>query len=123
MAIGAVLLVAAYLGAEGRNSFSAQVAWLNLAVLGATTAAAGQALLLIRGRRTLGLQRRTIMGGVASEVERLGGTPPPSAPVSGLVVVPGGTRRHREDCLLVRGKDAQAVPRGRIYADCEVCIP
>ena len=122
MALGVVLLVAAWIGASRESQLSQQVALVNLAVVGSAIAATGQAICLLCGRRSVGVLRRQVLPDrehprrpAASRVAHVS---------TSVVALSSSKRYHRPDCLLVGGKEAIAVdPSLDGMRPCEVCRP
>lgn len=77
------------------------------------------------GRRAVRVRRVKLL----QVIERLEGIAQPTTLDStlSLVAVPGSSRFHRDDCLLVRGKKVEQMPDGvrlvRRRAPCEMCQP
>jgi hypothetical protein len=116
---GLVLLAIGWLGASGAATFSRQIAWVNVAVLGAALAAAAQASWLIAGWRAVGVQRTAFLATVSWP--QLADAP--TAGAGEIVTVPGTRRYHRPECLLVRGKATIAVGDRNELEPCELCHP
>lgn len=118
--VGFVLLVLAHGGAQGEEQLDAQIPWLNLAVAGTLTAAAGQIGLLIVGRQRIAQVRLRVVQ--AAEQLAVPATPPQHVHMS-LVTVAGATTFHRPTCLLVAGKPHRRISNAKRLRGCEVCQP
>lgn len=115
LAGGAVLCVVGWYGVSGERFAERQLPYLaSCTVPGAALIVAG-AVLLAHGRDALATSRVEELYGllVAAEpddtAEASGRAVAPLAVSGRLLMVPGGTLRHRADCPLVAGK-AEAVP-------------
>jgi hypothetical protein len=132
LAAGAVLCVIGWYGISGERFAERQLPYLaSCTVPGAALIIAGS-VLLTHGRGALAAARVEELYGLLvavepAEAEESGQAA--AAAVSGdLLMVPGGTLRHRADCPLVAGK-AQAVPvdaklvRSGELGPCPICEP
>ncbi|MEV3854577.1 hypothetical protein AB0J38_09655 [Streptomyces sp. NPDC050095] len=130
LAAGAVLCVVGWYGMSGERFAERQLPYLaSCTVPGAALIVVG-AILLTYGRSTLASSRVEELYELLVAVE-----PPeraeaalPLATAEALLMVPGGTLRHRADCPLVEGKP-EAVPAdaGAVAAagldPCPICEP
>jgi hypothetical protein len=107
--LGLAAIVTAWYGASGRGVFADQVPWLNHAVGGAIVAGLGNCAWLLRGRRSVGELRRSLL--VAAPVADDVSAPSfsvevaPAPAVSAAWVQAKGMRKvHRPSCPMVVGK-------------------
>lgn len=124
--VGAVLIFAGFWSARNAETASAQLGWLNLAIVGIVVAGLTNAWFLSRGHRVVTLAKRSLFPELRAEVDTLA---PAAADdlADGLVAIAGTRRFHRSDCLLVVGKGAaassEADHRAAGQVACEVCLP
>jgi hypothetical protein len=133
-ALGLILIVIGWFQISGSAFVHTQVGWLNLAIAGAAFAGAGNALLILRARRTVALAKAIVVV-EAERIEASGrfGARATSLPelasrrADRLLYVPGTNRYHRSRCLLVVGKGSKLGPRAELerrgLAPCGVCEP
>ncbi|MEV7193224.1 hypothetical protein AB0N81_15690 [Streptomyces sp. NPDC093510] len=136
LSAGAVLCVIGWYGVSGERFAERQLPYLaSCTVPGAALIVAG-AVLLAHGRSALAAARVEELYGLLVATETATATERPRPPVAtgdALLMVPGGTLRHRADCPLVAGKatvpadttapvDATA-PAADALAPCPVCEP
>lgn len=132
--LGAALAIAGWWGASGTSSASAQLGWLNLALLGLLVAGTANGLWLGRARRTISLARAMLLPYPPTAVQLNGAarshaqstvrsTDDDSRLVSGQQM----THYHRASCLLVAGKAVKTATRAQHAAadrtGCGVCQP
>ncbi|MFJ9041381.1 hypothetical protein ACIRF8_33055 [Streptomyces sp. NPDC102406] len=131
LAAGAVLCVAGWYGMSGERYAERQLPYLaSCTVPGAALIVAG-AVLLTYGRSALAASRVEELYELLVTVDAP--EPPrtataPLAVSADLLMVPGGTLRHRADCPLVQGRpEAVPVDAGAVAAEglgpCPVCEP
>jgi hypothetical protein len=120
LAVGALLVLAAWLGASGTTKLSAQIAWVNAGIGGLIVGAAGIAWWLLTGRRSIGRRIERL-------ADTLYATPSGPAAATRLVAGPRMTRYHRPGCPLVEGKSVrpadEAEHRRAGLRPCGVCAP
>ncbi|MGA4847979.1 hypothetical protein ACOBQB_17645 [Streptomyces sp. G5(2025)] len=131
LAGGAVLCVLGWYGVSGERFAERQLPYLaSCTVPGAALIVAG-AVLLTHGRSALAAARVEELYGLLVATGTTEAEERPKVPVatSGtLLMVPGGTLRHRADCPLVAGKpealpaDTTTVATGTL-APCPICEP
>ncbi|MFE1247774.1 hypothetical protein [Streptomyces sp. NPDC058735] len=134
LAAGAVLCVVGWYGISGERYAERQLPYLaSCTVPGAALIISG-AVLLAHGRGALAAARveelyGLLVAAVPADTDETGQAATAPLAVSGeLVMVPGGTLRHRADCPLVAGKaeavpvDA-ALPAGGELGPCPICEP
>lgn len=132
--VGAFVVLLAWVGCGGTARLSHQFAWTSLGVVGFLTAAVGNGLWLLTGRRMVGVRLRQLLP-LEAELDM---TEPGSRAVPAtadpltydpelLVAAEGGSRYHRPDCVLVRGKELETGSRSSFFdsprTPCEVCEP
>jgi hypothetical protein len=117
---GLIVIGAAWYGVGGASTLTAQIPWVNLAVLGLVLAFSADGALLLGARRAVGRSRLQLVPGVAVVTQS-------TSPAPVWVWVPGTRRAHRPGCPLVAGKAACGVDAVRIRAErlirCEACEP
>ena len=120
--VGAVLLAICWVGVSGELAWREQIGWLVGAMFATGLVVIGGALYLLIGLREV---RRAIRHLKAERVRVYGldALTPAAAAVTGWVRAPGMTRRHRADCLLMRGKPADPLTDAELagLAACGVC--
>ncbi|MFH0521931.1 hypothetical protein ACHBTE_32775 [Streptomyces sp. M41] len=134
LAAGAVLCVLGWYGVSGERFAERQLPYLaSCTVPGAALIIAG-AVLLAQGRGALAAARVEELYGLlvaAEPADAAESGPSAAAPLAvspDLLMVPGGTLRHRADCPLVAGKaeavpvDAKLVTSGEL-GPCPICEP
>ena len=122
MALGVVLVVAAWIGASRASTLSSQVVWVDTAVVGCAIAAAAQASWLLQGRRAIGILRQQVLPD--RDRGRSSAAPAVARISTAFVALAGSERYHRADCLLVGGKDAIAADLSDDgLRPCEICRP
>jgi hypothetical protein len=119
---GAVVIVAAALGSRRAEQLSAQVLWLNLALLGLGVMCVSHGGLLLAARRAIGHRITSV---VPEPAVPSGSASGGRAVSSEWIWVPGTRRAHQDGCLLVAGKETVTVGAARIRAEalqrCEAC--
>lgn len=127
--LGLIAITAAWFGASGTASPTAQAVWLNVAVGGFVVASAGFGLWLMRGRAAVGARRVSLVALERPAPEpaspRLVHASPRPAPRGATapihaVRVPGTRRVHDPECPLVAGKEIEPVAPGS-GEPCGVC--
>jgi hypothetical protein len=125
--IGAVGLIAGYVGTSGTLRVSHQVVWINVAGTGLLLSGAGVVLFLTGARREIGRRRLSLFGDVVVDADEPldVGTGHSAAD---LVSARTMTKYHRADCSFVAGKPglsvAGAVGHEKIgKRPCGVCLP
>lgn len=123
-AIGAILLFIGWYQASGETVYNDQLPGVNIAIAGVIIAGAGAVLLLLAGRRAVGVRQVAVLGSVpalpARNAVRTGGS-------ESLVSVGGLRYYHRDDCPLIQDRDLITCSRvehetqGRTA--CGVCRP
>lgn len=117
--VGVAALVLAHGIADNTANLSHQVVWLNVSVVSLAVIAAADACWLIVGRRAVGRYRHWLL---PSSPRAADGRPAARPGLeSNLVYVPGTTRAHRPNCLLVIGKPTMAAAEDDSHELCEVC--
>jgi len=124
--VGAVLLLIAWWGASGTTRLGAQVAWVNLGVVGIIVAGTGNAVWLLHGNRAVGNRQHDLLGDFegADLVEAEAAVSDEADDV--LVAGPRMTRYHRASCPLVAGKDVRPASRSaheKRRRPCGMCTP
>jgi hypothetical protein len=118
---GGILIGTAWAGSGGTDTIRGQIAWLNLATVGAVIAAVADAAWLYYGRRAVGRRRRRVV----PDLLPVAASAPVAVAAGGWVWLPGTRRVHRPGCVLVLGKRVVAVKAARISSErlmrCEVC--
>lgn len=115
LAGGAVLCVVGWYGISGERFAERQLPYLASCTVPGAALIIAAAVLLAHGRSALAATRVEELYGLlvateAADAEAAGrATAAPLATSGTLLMVPGGTLRHRADCPLVAGK-AEAVP-------------
>jgi len=125
--IGLIAIVAAWFGASGTASLTAQTAWLNVALAGYVVSSAGLGLWFMRGRAAIGARRVSLVALeplAESPAEPVAARPRPSprdgtAPIQ-AVRVPGTRFVHDPACPLVSGKECEPAAPGSGQR-CGVC--
>lgn len=121
------MLVVAWASASGTASLHQQVLWSVLGVMGLLTIGAAMLSLVSSGRRTVRVRRQRVVERLEQFLShRSPGSVDDVALGSALVQVAGSSRYHRDDCLLVRGRDVTHLAEvgatdGR--SACEMCKP
>jgi hypothetical protein len=127
-AVGWALLLMSWWGASGTGKQSSQTNWLVLGIGAIVLMALGYLFWVHAGRRAV-RQRRDA---VVERLERVATASPPTTSERAIasrawVASPAGGRYHREDCLLVRGKDVRRLDGGSrslaALRPCEMCRP
>jgi len=117
--VSLVGILASWYGAAHVGSMSGRMLWLNLAIGGLVVAALGDAMWLLRLRRSVTARRVSLLI-IAPHGE-------PSRSEGRLVVVKGMTRYHRETCPLVMRKAVTVSSRSTHErarrVPCEACQP
>jgi hypothetical protein len=137
LAAGAIILLAAWIGASGTSRYSSLVGWAAFGVAGPAVAGMAAASWILSGLRTIQRDRAEMGARVAelAATRAIGGTPPvrtrhavPSilSPEE-FVASKGMTRYHRPDCLMVKGKAVAAASvlthRSAGRVPCGMCLP
>lgn len=121
IAVGALLVVVAAIGAGGERAFRQEIAWLDLGVLGVIIGGATVLLWLLQGRRAVTLVRNQVVELFSADVV---------VPVESLVIdaradrrvtVAGSTWFHRPGCLLISGKPEIDAGSNRSLLPCQIC--
>jgi hypothetical protein len=127
--LGGVVLVTSWYVVSGEARWQDQRTGLNTAVLGVLPAYGAGALLLVAGRRAVGLRRAALLGDRPAALAPLA-SPVASAPASDglfLVGAEGLRRFHRPDCTMANGRGWTAASRPEHQRDgrtpCGVCLP
>ena len=122
------LMIAGWWMASGTTSIGAEVAWLNVAVLGLVVAGIANGLWLAMGYRSIVLARNVVItpGQDLSPV-RPDVRARPGEGEKSLVTADAMSRYHRADCQLVVGKELRTADRSvheqSSRKPCEVCEP
>lgn len=119
LAVGALLVVVAAIGAAGEDAFHQEIAWLDLGVLGVIVGGATVLMWLLQGRRAVTVVRNQVVElfGVAAPIAAAVVAEHPDRPIT----VAGSTWYHRPGCLLISGKPEIAVRSIRSLSPCQVC--
>jgi hypothetical protein len=143
--VGGIVIIVAWYMCSGDASFNQQIGPTNIAVAGMVLAGLGNAIWLLRGRRTLGERRRALlgdpypgarMGESMGAVTGVSGAPSPSGAATTLagmvepqLFVAGADLAlfHRPECALAEGRRWDAATRdeqtGAGRRACGVCRP
>lgn len=117
-AVGLIAVLYGWYGASGQGVLARQMPFLSTALAGTVVAGLGNCGWLLRGRRSVGELRRSLLV-AAPPSARPAEAVATSAP-AGWVQAPGMTLRHLASCLLVAGKQVCAVELDAAPA-CAVC--
>jgi hypothetical protein len=122
--LAVAVMVIATAGSSHTASFDVQTKWLTLAVAGLALAVVVSAAWLMLGRRRVVRRRAHLSNTVAAAFDRPAAGPGAArAPVA----TPQMSHYHRENCQLVRGKDARpasVIEHHRAQrTPCAVCRP
>jgi hypothetical protein len=128
--LGGALLVWSWWQVSGLARLSGQTTWVVVGVLGVMVIGLGSLLWVTSGRRAV-RERRNDLAGLLEDVlaaryprEQAAEPETPATPAAaGLVALRGSTRYHRNDCLLVHGKEVTALPGPGRRSPCEMCEP
>ena len=119
--VAAVVIVIGWYGTSTRGTLNSQVPWADAAIVGAILAGVADCIWLLRGRRAVGEQRRSLL--TLESCQACTAAAPVAASRSGgdLVRAAGMTRLHRVDCPLVAGKKTSVVRRPGSAPRCGIC--
>ena len=133
VAAGGVAIVAGWYLASGTPHYSQAIGYTNVAVVGMLVAAWGHAIMLLRGRRSVGERRRELLRDVIGQdpassgllrAQELGSD---TGPAASLVAGEGMKHFHRLGCPLAQGRDWREVSLeehlGAGRTPCGVCRP
>ena len=124
LAISGVLWAWGWWASSGTADLDEAVFGVVLAVAAVGAAARGALSWVAAGRRAGRARHHELTSRID---ERFAAVPTPSTVEDALVELPGSSRVHRPDCLLVRGKDVRALPRTATRLSrripCEMCRP
>ncbi len=99
IALGCVVWAVGWYRVSDEGAFDAQIAPLNVAVLGVLVAVAGQVLWFLGGRRAVDSRRRVLLGDDASALLRR-----PAPVVDGDALVGAERLYHQPDCPMAVGR-------------------
>lgn len=121
-ALGAAMVFAGWWTVSDQVAPSDQLGWFNLSLTGLLVSGVANAIWLSRALRAVRTARRLVLIN-PSHLSRAKPCEPRDRPHD-VVAVPGTSRYHRPDCLLVLGKTVE--PACRTTSDrvpCDVCMP
>lgn len=125
--LAVVLLVWGWWDASGTGDLDEQVSALVFAVLAAGAAVGGSLAWLAAGRRAVRARRLAVISLLEAGGFLHDSGARHESVTGGVVVVPGTSRFHRADCLLVGNKAVHRVVAGTDavagMAPCEMCQP
>jgi hypothetical protein len=127
-AAGFVLVAVSWFQVSAQLTVRDQLGWLNLGLLGVGLCGAGNALWLLRGRRTIGIARRVLWpAGPAGPAGTVDAAPPGPTHSGELRWASGTARMHRPGCALLNGRADRRISRPQAdrhgLRPCEVCEP
>jgi hypothetical protein len=123
-AVGTIVLSIAWFGASGATVIADQIAWLNLAVLGAVVPGMAAGRWVLRGHQAFRRRTDGLSGGYRVSSPQVA---PESNGREAFVSHPAMTRYHRSGCLAAAGKavalESRAVHERAGRIPCEMCRP
>jgi hypothetical protein len=121
--VGAATLLICWWWSANTARLGTQVAWVDVAVIGLLVAAGGNIMILLNGRKRVGLRIRVLIAPSASpsprsRIEQNGSGIEPTVRGSQM------TWYHRRTCALVSGKGVHAYDLDSSEAEpCPICEP
>jgi hypothetical protein len=121
--VGAATLLISWWSSANTSRLGTQVAWIDVAVIGLLIAGGGNIIILLDGRKRVGLRIRGLIApsvspSPRSRIEQNGSGIEPT------VRAPGMTWYHRPTCSLVSGKGVDAYdPASGGAEPCPICEP
>jgi hypothetical protein len=125
LAVGAVIIVVAWLGANGTGRLDRQSASAATAVLGVGVVGVGIGGWVLPARRRIAARRKVILDAASTHLDGI--RPALRVEGHGFVVLRGSTRYHRVGCQFIAGKRVSKRSREALArqgrSPCEVCQP
>ena len=130
VAVGGVVVIAAWTGASAKYKLDDQKGWIVLGVVGLLLAVVAQGLWVRRMRKTVARHAAEVLAGTAAltagPAVALASVPTAATVGDGLVAAEGLTHFHRSSCPIARQRNWTPVPRATHEAagrtPCGICL-